>query len=214
MITEQKRLENKKIFINYVRRISRGGANIEGLINKLENSDFFEAPASTQYHGSYRGGLVEHCLNVYSNLESLVEDKGITDENYEGGISKDSILIVGLFHDISKMNYYEPYSKNVKVYKENGSKSDEVGRFDWETVPCFRTRENRFLYGSHEQTAEFIIRHYIPLTVEESVAILNHMGGMSYDSTKLELAPFYNEYPLLTLLHCADMISTYVDERE
>lgn len=214
MITEQKRLENKKIFIDYVREIKREGANIEGLINKLENSDFFEAPASTQYHGSYRGGLVEHCLNVYHNLDKIVENKGLRELGSEWGISEESIIIVALFHDISKMNYYEPYSKNVKVYKTNGSKSDEVGRFDWESVPCFRTRENRFLYGSHEQTAEFIIRHYIPLTVEESVAILNHMGGMSYDSTKLELAPFYNEYPLLTLLHCADMISTYVDERD
>ena len=212
MITEQRRLENKQAFISIVKKIHRDGADIEGLLRKLEESDFYYAPASTQYHGSYRGGLVEHCLNVYENLKKMVENKN-EKLGSDCSIAEDSVIIVGLFHDISKMNYYEPYTKNIKVYRENGKKVDEVGKFDWETVPCFRTMENRFLYGSHEQTAEFIIRHYIPLTVEESVAILNHMGGMSYDSTKLELAPFYSEYPLLTMLHCADMISTYVDER-
>ena len=209
MVTEQVRIENKKLFIDIVNSITRKDAKIEELLNKLEESDFYYAPASTQYHGSFAGGLVDHCLNVYYNLKSMVKSKHLEDK-----ISEDSIAIVGLFHDISKMNYYEPCSRNVKVYSESGSKRDEVGKFDWQSIPGYRKREDRFLYGSHEQTAEYIIRHYIPLTVEESVAILNHMGGLAPDSTKLELAPYFEKYSLLTLLHCADMISTYIDERE
>jgi len=38
---------------------------IDRVIKFLESSDFFEAPASTRYHGNYKGGLAEHSLNVY-----------------------------------------------------------------------------------------------------------------------------------------------------
>ena len=37
----------------------------------LEASDFFYAPASTRFHGSYAGGLLEHSLNVYDELVRL-----------------------------------------------------------------------------------------------------------------------------------------------
>ena len=44
--------------------IKRDG--ISEFMNYLENeSDFFTSPASTKYHGSYHGGLVDHSLNVY-----------------------------------------------------------------------------------------------------------------------------------------------------
>ena len=51
--------------------IQRDGIN--ELIDWLEASDFFVAPASSKYHGSYAGGLVEHSLNVYKCLKQVVE---------------------------------------------------------------------------------------------------------------------------------------------
>ena len=49
----------------YQKYIKREGADklLEYLLSS--GSDFFSAPASTRYHGSYAGGLVEHSLNVY-----------------------------------------------------------------------------------------------------------------------------------------------------
>ena len=47
--------------------ITRDGA--DKLLDYLTNkSDFFTAPASARYHGSYPGGLCEHSLNVYHCL--------------------------------------------------------------------------------------------------------------------------------------------------
>ena len=47
--------------------ITRDG--IDNLMDWLENdTDFFTSPASTRYHGSYEGGLVEHSLNVFNQL--------------------------------------------------------------------------------------------------------------------------------------------------
>ena len=45
---------------------------LDKLIDWLEKSDFFEAPASTKYHGNYAGGLLEHSLNVYDCLKRIV----------------------------------------------------------------------------------------------------------------------------------------------
>ena len=50
----------KEIFIS---QVTRPGA--ADLLAWLGTTDFFEAPASTRFHGAYPGGLVEHSLNVY-----------------------------------------------------------------------------------------------------------------------------------------------------
>ena len=68
-LTDEMIAKNKETFINILKPALeiRGNANIEGLFKKLESSDFFVAPASTRYHGAYKGGLVDHSLNVYYN---------------------------------------------------------------------------------------------------------------------------------------------------
>lgn len=194
-----------------LRSIKRPNANIEGLINKLESSDFFTAPASTKYHNAYKGGLAEHSLNVYYNLKSLVELKGLKEI-----ITDDNIIICGLLHDISKINFYEISYMNKKVYNEYGSKFDELGRFDWQSVPSFKVKPvtERFVFGNHEENSEFMIRTFIPLELSESVAILNHHGGMGYDSIPINtISDKYNRFPLASLLHMADFMAAYIDER-
>ena len=47
----------KEIFIS---QVTRPGA--ADLLAWLGTTDFFEAPASTRFHGAYPGGLVEHIL--------------------------------------------------------------------------------------------------------------------------------------------------------
>lgn len=208
-MTQDKMILNKQEFEALVRSIKRPGADIDRLLDKLENSDFYFAPASTKYHLAEDGGLCEHSLNVYHNLKRLVNTTpGLAPYCYD----EDSIKIVALFHDISKMNIYEKSSKNVKQYCEDGDKRDELGRFRWVALPSFTTREKKFVFGSHECTSEYIIRQYIPLNIDESVAILHHMGTLGWDSAKDNIAEVYSQYQLSLLLHVADMIATYVNE--
>lgn len=230
---------NKEEFINILKIAleHREGANIDGLFSKLEASDFYTAPASTKYHGSYKGGLVDHCLNVYHNMMSIAKNKHLLaihqkfripdkdgssatdyeDKIIEGEIEADSIAIVALLHDFSKMNYYKIDYYNKKVYCESGSKHDENGRFDWVSIPVYVTipQEERFLYGSHEETAEFMVRQFVPLTYQESTAILHHHFALSFDSIKDVgvVGNIYNRYSIATLLHVADTLSAYIDER-
>ena len=210
MLTQEQIQHNKEEFIAFIRSIKREGANIEGLVNKLENSDFFTAPASSKYHGAYEGGLCEHSLNVYYNLLKTVQGcKKLDEVCYD----EDTLKIVALLHDLSKMNRYEKACKNTKVYCEDGNKQDELGRYKWVTEIGYKTKENAFLYGNHEQTSEFMVRTFIPLNLDESVAILHHMGGMAFDSAQDNIGRIFNEYQLALVLYLSDMQATYIDER-
>jgi len=206
--------ENKEQFKSILReKIVREGANVEGLIEKLESSDFFYAPASTKYHCNYEGGLCQHSLNVYNNLRNLVVCKGL-----ENVIPEESVVICALLHDLSKMNFYEPTVKNKKVYFESGTKEDSMGKYDWvsEKGWGYVPEEQRFIFGNHEETSEFMVRTFIPLDYVESIAILNHHGGLGYDSIKDGFAAthVYNRNLLAMLLHTADMLATYIDEKK
>jgi hypothetical protein len=211
MITNEQIECNKQEFIRLIRSIERDGMDTEALVRKLESSDFFFAPASTKYHSSYPGGLCEHSLNVYYNLVKLCKSKeGLDSECYDDN----SLKIVSLLHDISKMNIYVTTTKNEKVYCADGDKYDNLGRFKWVSKQGFALKEDRFVYGNHEMTSEYIIRNFIPLTLSESVAVLHHMGGMNWDSSKNDIASIFRQYSLALMLHTADMLATYVDERD
>ena len=215
MLTEEQIEQNKQTFLSLVNSINRE-FDKEKMIKWLtEGSDFFTSPASTKYHCAFEGGLCQHSLNVYYSLEALCSTFA-TDYKREtvGGEIKeiatpqfehDSILIVSLFHDISKANLYERYLRNVK--------NDQTGQ--WEKIPDYKVRDvkDRFVYGSHEETAEFMLRSFIPLTVEESVAILHHMGGKGWDSSQTDLSVVYGRHQLACLLHAADLLSTYMLEK-
>ena len=208
--TNEEIMEMKGDFIALLRKINRPNANIEGLIQKLEATDFFIAPASTKYHNCCYGGLLAHSLNVYNNLEMLVKMKGL-----EESIPKDSIRICGLLHDMAKINLYEPTVRNKKVYSETGSKWDEMGRFDWvaERAWSVKSEKDRFIYGSTEENSVYMVQCYIPLMLAESAAILNHRGGIGGSSEKVAIASAsFTRFNLALLLHEADMIATYIDE--
>lgn len=211
MLTSKQINENRETFIGLISSIQREGAEIDRLVAKLISSDFFTAPASTTYHCNYEGGLCEHSLNVYFNLVDFVQTRS---EDIRGRYTEDTLKIVALLHDISKMNIYEKTAKNEKVYCEDGDKYDALGKFKWETTMGWKQRQDKFIYGNHEMTSEFIARQFIPLSIEESVAILHHMGGRNWDSAQDNISAVFGQYPLATLLHLADMMASYIDEGE
>lgn len=202
--------DNKLKIEELLLSVDREGADIEALLKKLENTDFYTAPASLQYHNSVVGGLADHSLNVYYNLKSMIKSKGL-----ENDIPEDSIIICSILHDMSKIRYYEPSIRNKKVYSEMGSKYDNLGNFDWVSEESWKVIDinDRFVYGTHEENSEYMIRQFIPLTYKESTAILYHSGGFIAEGNRKYISKVYNDNSLGTLLHCADLISTYIDEK-
>lgn len=65
----------KEEFLNLLKDTNREG--MDKLIEFLEKTDFFKAPASTKYHGNYEGGLLEHSMKVYEILKEKVNSASI-----------------------------------------------------------------------------------------------------------------------------------------
>ena len=79
----------KEEFINLLKSTKREG--IEKLLDFLEKSDFYTAPASTRFHGSEESGLLKHSLKVYEILKHKIENNIIGLE-----VPEDTIIITAL----------------------------------------------------------------------------------------------------------------------
>jgi hypothetical protein len=127
----------KKYIELFKKHIKRDGA--EELLEWLEKTDFFFAPASSRFHGAYEGGLVSHSINVFEQLVDLVskeETIKILNTDIE------NLAVIGLLHDVCKANTYEVYQRNVK--NEDTKKWEKVDsyrfknlRLDMEKNLCF-----------------------------------------------------------------------------
>ena len=179
--------------------IDRDGA--DKLLEWLEKSDFFTAPASTRNHSAYRGGLCQHSINVYKRFVKLLEME--YGENWQKKVSPESVAIMGLLHDVCKVETYVEDFRNVK--DENGN---------WIKKPYYKV-EDSLPYG-HGEKSVYIISAFMKLTREEALAINWHMG--EYDQRvqngSYMIRDVYYRYPVCFLMHLADLTATYLDEEE
>ncbi|MDY5042109.1 MAG: hydrolase [Eubacteriales bacterium] len=169
------------------------------LLKWLLSSDFFTAPASTKFHSAYEGGLAEHSLKVYNRfLKMIISEYG---DNYTDVISNESIAIIGLLHDVCKVNSYKVDYRNVK--DENGN---------WTKQPYY-TFDEELPYG-HGEKSVYIISSFIKLTREEAIAINWHMGGFDarVRNGGASLSDAYYKFPIAAIFNAADTLSTYLDE--
>ena len=180
----------KEQFLELIRTVDREG--IEELIKFLEKSDFFKAPASTRFHGSHEGGLVEHSIKVYEILKHKVENCIDPIE-----IPEDSIKIIGLLHDLCKANFYKVDYRNAK---------NALGV--WEKVPYY-TIEDTIPYG-HGEKSVMMITEYMKLTPEEKYAIRWHMGFTEPKESYNAIGATYTKYPIALLTFEADLEATYL----
>lgn len=179
----------KEQFIELLRSTNREG--IENLIVFLEKTDFFEAPASTRFHGAYQGGLLEHSMKVYEIFKEKVKNASI-----EINSPEDTIIITALLHDICKANFYKVDYRNAK---------NELGV--WEKVPYY-TIEDQIPYG-HGEKSVMMISEYIKLTPEEKYTIRWHMGFTEPKEVYNTIGAAYKKYPLALLLFEADLETSY-----
>lgn len=187
-------MEAKERFIQiYTEYIKRPGSDklLEYLLSS--QSDFFTAPASTRFHGSYSGGLVEHSLHVYDCLKDYLERERVK-EVYQLAYDEESIAIVALLHDICKINCYKESVRNQKVNNQ------------WIQVPYYEF-DDRLPYG-HGEKSVYIITGFMRLSREEAFAIRYHMGFSGSEESR-NVGAAFEMYPLAFALSTADMEATY-----
>lgn len=183
-------MTDKERFIHILEENCSDRFDVKKFIDYLINdTDFFNCPASTKYHLNERGGLLKHSLNVYDSLMILRE-------LYAEEISLDSIAIVGLLHDVCKINFYKLESKNVK------------SSFGWTTQMCY-VIDDTFPVG-HGEKSVIILQNFMRLTTDEILAIRWHMSGFDYAVKGSD--PSYSKAiqmsKLLSLLEIADNIAS------
>lgn len=189
--------KNKEMFLEEMAKVTREG--VDGLLDWLKKSDFFEAPASTKYHLSEKGGLCQHSLNVLNRLrEELFAEYGD-----ECPYTEETVVIVACLHDLCKVNFYKESTRNVK---------NEAGK--WEEVPYYAVEE-KFSFG-HGEKSVFLTERYFSLTPQEALAIRFHMGayGSEFKGGDYSHSAAFEKFPLALLLHLADMKATYLDEKK
>lgn len=142
----------------------------------LMDSGFKTAPASTIYHGNHEGGLYEHSCEVTRHLVKLTDALNLQWKR------KESPWIVGMFHDLCKI---DAYKQEMDGYSHN---------------------DNTLLKG-HGDKSVMLLSQFMTLTEEEIMCIRYHMGAYETDNWKqFDLA--IKEYPNVLFTHTADMLAS------
>jgi hypothetical protein len=150
-------------------------------INWLRENDFFKKPAAISHHGNYEGGLFDHSLAVAQSLNSMTKALNLKWQDPR------SPFIIGMFHDLCKVDDY---------VKSNSTASG------WEY------NKDKCLSG-HGEKSIMILSQFMTLTEEEMFCIRFHMGAYNTDEWE-----YYDKairkYETVLWTHTADMYASKV----
>lgn len=157
-------------------------------IRWIEDHGFFTAPASTKYHGNYEGGLFDHSFAVMTALVELTEKNGLMWQR------KRSPYIVGMFHDLCKIDQY----------RIDNSVPYTVGE------PTRYTYRTDTLLKGHGDKSVMLLSQHLKLTEEEVLCIRYHMGAFTEKEEWSDYTRAIHEYETVLWTHQADMIASHV----
>lgn len=192
-----KRTENINEFETLMSLVDREGK--DELMEYIRNSDFYTAPASTRFHLSAEGGLLQHSLNVYHCLTAKQDNDIWGRILNEAG--KDSLAIVSLFHDICKTGFY---TTELRWRKDSNNR--------WEQYPVYAIND-QLPYG-HGEKSVMMIEKFMKLKDYEKFAIRWHMGFSEPAAFYQQIGKAMEMYPLALALYEADLEATKILEVE
>lgn len=177
----------------------KGDPEAESLKAFIESTDFWSAPASTRFHGNFKGGLALHTLMVIkqslSFAKPVLENFFISPDAEKYRITAKDILISALCHDFCKTGFYGVEYRNTKDITGN-----------WVKQPFYKTKsENRNL--GHGNESVLMLIQAMPSMISNRMvieAISRHMGFSDLsDSESFNYSNFLQN-PLVVLLQLAD----------
>ena len=170
-----------------------GFKSLKNIADILEDDGFFEAPASTRYHGAYEGGLFDHSLNVMNNLLLF------TDRYYLDWCRPQSPYLIGMFHDLCKMDNYIEKDPELCVEDEEGY------------MVSYSYNSHMILKG-HGEKSVMIASTLCSLTKEEVACIRYHMGAFCDKSEWNDYTNAIHVCPNVLWTHQADMVASHILE--
>lgn len=179
--------------------VFKDSAEKEGLLNFLNTTDFYTAPASTRFHGNFKGGLSLHTLMVLK--QSLIFAKPVLENFFtcpngeKYFITAKDILISAVCHDFCKTGFYGVEYRNTKDITGN-----------WVKQPFYKSKgENRNLGHGNESVLMMIAA--MPSLINNRMvieAVSRHMGFSDLSESEGFNYSNFLQNPLVILLQLAD----------
>ena len=175
----------------------------EELVKEADRLGFFESPASTQHHGVFPGGLVQHSIQVLRNCIKLIDAFDILPDGWENDHQNNwegDLIVACLFHDLCKAGMYEETTRNVKV---GGV---------WKQEPYFKVKDNNTGFGHGAESLYRLERAGYKFNYEAwAMAVYWHMGNFGLDYTQsIQYRNACKRYPEVLMLHTADMMASAI----
>ncbi len=194
----------KDKFIQLLRSTGRDG--IENVIEDLETLGFFTAPASAGHHLNCEGGLLRHSLNTCDAALAIWEGMKKLEPSLEKEVTRESIILASLLHDVCKSDIYKRTIKK---------KKNALGI--WEDTEGYKVTYKGFPMGHGEKSVILLLCSGLDLSDAEMLAIRWHMGAFGINQNSYEDVRNYDTahtlYPLVSIIQAADSLAAGIMER-
>ena len=148
----------KDKFTQLLRSTGRDG--IENVIEDLESLGFFTAPASAGHHLNCDGGLLRHSLNTCDAALAIWEGMKKLEPSLEKEVTRESIILASLLHDVCKSDIYKRTIKK---------KKNSLGI--WEDTEGYKVTYKGFPMGHGEKSVILLLCSGLDLSDAEMLAI-------------------------------------------
>lgn len=161
----------------------------------LNDRGFFDAPASTKYHGAYEGGLFDHSYEVLQQLLRLTKENDLEWQRDE------SPYIIGMFHDLCKIDQYKH-----PIIGRADSFNEPEPIYDYSS---WEFNNNTYLKG-HGDKSVMLLSELMQLTEEEIFCIRYHMGAFTDKEEWNYYTKAIHKYENVLWVHHADMLASHI----
>ena len=171
-------------------REAAGHVFSENMIEEIRGRGFFLCPASLNHHGNHIGGLYDHSMQVFRNLEYFTKQLDLTWQRRE------SPLLIGIFHDWVKLQEYIPIGAGEEIQYIYNSHKLLIGHGEVSIIMA-----QQFLQD-HISAPQ--------LTQEEIACIRYHMGAFTDQKEWDYYTNAIKTYPNVLWTHTADMVVSQI----
>lgn len=161
----------------------------EEVVEDMIERGFLTAPASTKYHGNYAGGLFDHSYNVALQLQELTDNNKLTWK------TPHSPMIVGILHDLCKIDQYK----------------EVVDAADGDRACSHYEYNNDVIVKGHGMKSVLYAQFFgIRLSDEEIACMIYHMGAFTDKEEWKDYTAAVHKFPNVLWTHTADMIVSHI----
>ena len=189
----------KPCYMEMIDYVMKDDPEANSLKDFLDSTDFWVAPASTRFHGNFKGGLSLHTLMVLKQAlvfaKPMLENFFTCPNGDKYTITAKDILISAVCHDFCKTGFYGVEYRNTKDITGN-----------WVKQPFYKSKsENRNLGHGNESVLMMI--ECMPSLIKSRMvieAVSRHMGFSDLSESEGYNYSNFLMDPLVVLLQMAD----------